>query len=56
MSFGVGDAFLAEVRALYEGLRHVWELGFRKVVCFLDCAELVEVVIGGVAGCDSLLA
>ncbi|XP_057458837.1 uncharacterized protein LOC130749483 [Lotus japonicus] len=46
VAFGVGDAFLAELRALYEGLRHVWELGFRKVVCFTDCVELVDVVTG----------
>lgn len=46
ISFGVGDAFLAEVRALFEGLRHVWELGYRTVVCFSDCAEMVAAVTG----------
>ncbi|KAL6544208.1 hypothetical protein OROGR_010705 [Orobanche gracilis] len=44
-SYGFGNAFLAEVLALELGLKHVWELGHRKVRCFSDCSILVNTLL-----------
>lgn len=45
--WGVGDVLTAKLRALHEGLKLVWEQGYRKVVCRNDCLELIELVMGG---------
>ncbi|XP_057425490.1 uncharacterized protein LOC130718875 [Lotus japonicus] len=42
-SYGHGNAFLAEILAVEIGLNHAWELGFRSVLCFSDCKQVVEV-------------
>ncbi|XP_057432793.1 uncharacterized protein LOC130725593 [Lotus japonicus] len=44
--WGVGDVLMSELRALHEGLKLVWDLGYRRVVCRSDCMELVGLVTG----------
>ncbi|XP_057445074.1 uncharacterized protein LOC130737347 [Lotus japonicus] len=39
-----GDAFKTELMSFHKGLLHTWELGFRHVVCYVDCLELQEVL------------
>lgn len=39
-----GDAFLAEAKALHEGLQYAWNQGHRMVICEVDCKELFSVL------------
>lgn len=41
---GDGDAFKAELTLLHKGLLHTWELGFRNVMCYVDCLEVQHVL------------
>ncbi|XP_057439095.1 uncharacterized protein LOC130730954 [Lotus japonicus] len=43
-TLGAGDAIKAELLSFHKGLLHTWELGFRHVVCYVDCLELQEVL------------
>ncbi|CAL0314033.1 unnamed protein product [Lupinus luteus] len=36
-----GSAFISEARALMEGINLAWSLGFRKVICEVDSADLL---------------
>lgn len=43
-SFNHGSAFLDELLAVELGLKHRWKLGYREVVCFSNCANIVEIL------------
>lgn len=43
-SLGAGDAFKAKLLAARKGLSHVWEMGYRSVVCYMDCLQAQEVI------------
>ncbi|XP_057435486.1 uncharacterized protein LOC130728142 [Lotus japonicus] len=43
-TLGAGNAFQAEIMSFHKCLLHTWELGFRQVVCYVDCRELQKVL------------
>ncbi|XP_057428376.1 uncharacterized protein LOC130721617 [Lotus japonicus] len=47
LSVEQGSAFLAEIRALELGLHTTMVLGYKKVRCSSDCAQLVTVLNSG---------
>ncbi|RDX62187.1 hypothetical protein CR513_59498, partial [Mucuna pruriens] len=42
LACGPGDAFLAEILALEEGLLKVRHLGYKSIICESDCFALVQ--------------
>lgn len=42
VSFGVGNTFLLEVLAIKIGLKHVWDMGHKVIMCYFDCSNLVD--------------
>nr|KYP52455.1 hypothetical protein KK1_025575 [Cajanus cajan] len=43
---GQGDAPLAELLALRNGLEVAWECGYREIMCECDALDVVNVVMG----------
>lgn len=39
-----GDVLLAELLAIQHGLKIVWEMGFRAVICESDCLDAVQLL------------
>ncbi|GAB2216255.1 hypothetical protein Droror1_Dr00024025 [Drosera rotundifolia] len=49
-SLGEESAFNAEILAIQNGLLHAWELGYRDVICYLDCKEAVDLFLSSDSG------
>lgn len=41
---GIGEVFLAELIAVIRGLKLAWQKGVRKLLCYFDCMEVVEML------------
>ncbi|XP_019433714.1 PREDICTED: uncharacterized protein LOC109340466 [Lupinus angustifolius] len=47
-NFGIGLPIVVELLAMDQGLKLVWNMGFKKVIVENDCLEAIQIILVGV--------